>query len=63
MAAKQHQLKTFELKSHQPQSWSYLPKRDLLSLQGSQIEVLRLRCRKESFEVQDFEGGLKEAGS
>ena len=46
MAAKEQQQKNHIGLSHR-----YLPRRDLLSLQGSQIEVLRLRCRKESCEV------------
>ena len=46
MAAKEQQQKNHIGLSHR-----YLPRRDLLSLQGSQIEVLRSRCRKESCEV------------
>ena len=40
-----------EKNHNRPRSHRYLPRRDLLSLQGSHIEVLRSRCRKESCEV------------
>ena len=39
----------------QPQSHRYLPRRDQLSLQVSQIEVLRLRCRKVIIEAVKVE--------